>query len=182
MLFTPHKDKNSRFFCGPTALMAITGIPGTVVREAVREARGNPTKTNGAKRPVMGVSNEDLLNAIEVLGWRVVDSWEAPDHKLRPDKPDARGYHKRWKRPDGFKPLKFSEFLADKGAGGPYIVNVTGHYMAVSSGEVCDAWDAPLCCDIDRYLKMGKRRFRHAWVQKWWKIEKVESRTGLEPA
>ena len=58
--------------------MSITGLPGSVVRDAVRQARGDIRDIRGAHMPVMGMSNADLLATMEILGWHVAEKWEAP--------------------------------------------------------------------------------------------------------
>lgn len=162
--------------------MAVTGERGSVVRNAIRAARGYPTDKNGAHMPVQGLSNSDLLGAMTCLGWRVVEQWDTPNAKLsqRVKIPDPKGnwydgsggrFRYERKRPEGFKPVTFADFLTERGATGPYIVNVTGHYMAVSHGEVCDASSTFLPTDIDRYLTRGKYRYRQAWVWHWWRFE-----------
>lgn len=138
-LFTPNQNSGSSRYCGPTAIMAVTGCLGSDVRDAVRQARGDIRDVNGAHMPVMGMSNKDLLATMTVLGWRVVEEWEAPDGKLElVDDPKgdwfaSGGVRKSYKRPVGFKPRIFSDFLRERGNDGPFIINVTGHYMAVSS-------------------------------------------------
>lgn len=176
-LYTPNQNSGSSRYCGPTAIMAITGLPGSEVRDAVRQARGDIRDASGAHMPVMGMSNTDLLATMTVLGWNVAEEWTAPDGKLRlVDNPKGswigpHGTLRSYKRPDGFKPYPFSDFLRERGDGGPYIVNVTGHYMAVSAGEVCDAYENFLPREIDCYLTRGKPKYRNAWVWKWWRFE-----------
>lgn len=167
MLHTPHRDTGSSRYCGPTAIMAVTGLRGSEVRDAIRQFRGDIRSAAGTHMPVMGMSNTDLIGAMDLLGWHVVEQWEAPSAKL---KLVSTGVDGHYKRPDGFKPLPFATFLADRGADGPFIVNVTGHYMAVSHGEVCDAASTVLPTDIERYLKRGKFGYRQSWVRKWWKF------------
>lgn len=180
-LFTPHRNTGSSRFCGPTAIMAITGLPGSDVRDAIRQARGNIMSAAGSHMPVAGLSNADLLATMAVLGWQVVEQWTAPDGRLRMIE-DAKGdWHLpngkmgRYARPEGFSPAKFSDFLRERGSDGPFIVNVTGHYMAASGGEVCDAYDTGLPKDIDRYLTRGKPKYRNSWVWKWWKFASAET-------
>lgn len=181
MLRTPNQNTGSSRYCGPTAIMAVTGLPGSDVRDAVRQARGDIRDASGAHMPVMGMTNEDLLGAMKVLGWHVVEDWKAPDGKLRlVDDPRGQwhagdGTRRSYKRPEGFKPYLFSDFLRERGAGGPYIVNVTGHYMAVSQGEVCDAYENFLPREIERYLTRGKPKYRNAWVWKWWRFEEANN-------
>lgn len=173
-LHTPNQNSGSSRYCGPTAIMAVTGLPGSEVRDAVRQARGDIRDASGAHMPVMGMSNTDLLATMTLLGWTAAEKWEAPNGALRlVDDPKGQwigpgGVRRSYRRPEGFKPYIFSDFLRECGGGGPYIVNVTGHYMAVSAGEVCDAYENFLPREIDRYLTRGKPKYRNAWVWKWW--------------
>lgn len=180
MLHTPHRNSGSSRYCGPTAMMCVTGLPGSVIVDAVRQVRGNILSASGARMPVSGVSNKDLLATMDLLGWAVEERYDEPSWR-RVKTPDPRGkwhdghggrfsYHREW---DGEPPQFFADFLADRGSGGPYIVNVTGHYMAVSQGEVCDAATTVLPTDIPVYLKRGKFSYRQAWIRHWWRFEKI---------
>lgn len=181
MLHTPHRNSGSSRYCGPTAIMAITGLRGSEVRDAIRQTRGNIMSAAGTHMPVSGLSNKDLLGAMNVLGWHTVEEWSAPDGKLsqRVKIPDLKGewhdghggrFRYERKRPEGFARTPFSQFLAERGHDGPFVVNVTGHYMAVSHGEVCDASSTILPTDIPVYLSKGKFGYRNSWVWHWWKF------------
>jgi hypothetical protein len=157
MLYTPNYNTGSSRFCGPCAIMAVTGEAGSDVRDAVRQARGDIRSDSGAHMPVMGMSNDDLLAAMYLLGWRVFQSYAHLDGQY----------------------MRFKDFLLEHGRrDGPFIVNVTGHYMAVSHGEVCDARaTSGLPIEIDRYLNRGKRPYKHSRVQKFWSFIKREEAT-----
>lgn len=173
-LYTPNQNSGSSRYCGPTAIMAVTGCLGSDVRDAVRQVRGDIRDAKGAHMPVMGMSNADLIATMAILGWSIKEQWESPDGALKlvdDQKGDwigPNGVRRSYKRPKGFKPYLFSDLLRERGNGGPFIVNVTGHYMAVSHGEVCDAYENFLPREIDRYLTRGKPKYRNAWVWKWW--------------
>ena len=47
MLHTPHRNSGSSRYCGPTAIMCVTGERGSDVVAAVRKARGNPLTEDG---------------------------------------------------------------------------------------------------------------------------------------
>lgn len=152
-LYTPHRNAGSSRYCGPTAIMAVTGCSGSDVSAAIRQARGHilnhtPDWQGGSWR-ISGVSNTDLILAMSFLGWFVDDRMG-----------DAKS----------MKPYRFSTFLAEHGNDGPFIVNVTGHYLAVSHGEVCDASTTILPIEIDRYLKGRSYKYHQSWVQNWWKF------------
>jgi hypothetical protein len=173
-LHTPHRNAGSSRYCGPTAIMAVTGVAGSDIVDAVRQVRGDILSASGARMPVSGMSNKDLIATMALLGWGVVEAWEAQDARLRLVSDPEAGCG-RLARPEGFKPYPFSQFLSEHGNDGPFIVNVTGHYMAVAHGEVCDAAATVLPTDIDRYLKRAKGGYRNAWVWKWWKFSQEES-------
>jgi hypothetical protein len=148
MLHTPNYDVRTRAFCGPTAISAVTGEPISVIRDVIRSVgnfveRGTPGRRAS---PIKGVSNKDLLAAMEQLGWKVVEKMQGEDHRLLP--PCER-----------MKPYRFASLLDEHCHDGP-----TGHYYAVRHGEVCDAF---ICLpkDITKFNRGRKR-----WVQRWWKF------------
>jgi hypothetical protein len=145
MLFTPKMDTKTRAFCGPLSMSAVTGCTISEARDAVRKATGNMFTASGALWPVSGMDNPDLLAAMAILGWKVVES----------------GHH-----PSKPKPYRFGEFLDERGNDGPFIVNVTDHYVAVGGGEFCETF-RPLPADISRCRRRGR------WVQNWWKFGKA---------
>ena len=156
-LFTPHRNSGSSRYCGPTDIMAVTGCKGSDVSSAIRQARGHILDSGtpdwrSASWRVTGVSNRDLIRAMEVLGWNVVEKTETIA---------------------GPGPYRFSQFLIDRGNGGPFIVNVTGHYIAVSHGEVCDSATTLIPIEVERYLKGRGFKYHQSWVQKWWKFSKI---------
>jgi hypothetical protein len=91
--------------------------------------------------PVMGLSNKDMLAAMKLLGWEVEAMADCVNEGSRRDV------------------LRLGDFLDAKSNDGPFIVNVTGHYYAVSQGEICDTF---ICLpkDIARFKK-GRSR----WVR-----------------
>ena len=153
-LYTPHRNSGSSRYCGPTAIMAVTGCKGSDVSAAIRQARGfildagRPPGWRGRRYRVTGVSTKDLITAMEILGWIVTE-----EGLVRI-----------------FRPYRFSQFLTDHGHRGPFIVNVTGHYLAVSHGEVCDGATTIIPIEIDRYLKGRGFKYHQSWVQHWWKF------------
>ena len=152
-LHTPHYDVRGRAFCGPTAMSAVTGLPISEIRDAIRQATGNITTTNGAAWPIMGVSDDHLIKAMVLLGWRVAESWSEPA--------PTRKY-------------TLDEFARDHGDRGPFIVNVTGHYVAISEGEFCDTF-TKLPCNLfagvlDRKWYGHRKRKGSTWVRRWWRF------------
>lgn len=182
-LFTPKYDEPTGRYCGPTAICAVTGMPLSEVKSAIRQASGKIMDAAGRSHRVSGVANKDLLGAMELLGWKVIETWQAPKpirefvHDCGPDNPNY-GHLGRWVR-HGAAAHPFSEFLERYGSNGPFIVNVTGHYIAVGWGEICDPFN-PLGTAVSSYLarkwRKGKQgRYQNAWVQHWWRFDGVQS-------
>lgn len=170
-LFTPRFDEPSGRYCGPTAICAVTGLPLSQAKDAIRQASGKITDAAGRSHRVSAVSNEHLLGAMSLLGWTTCETKEFPRGGMVIRKEGVGG---SFKRPDGWKPYLFCDFLREHGDDGPFIVNVTGHYIAVGWGEIVDPFNE-LGTEIDKYLtrkwKRGKRgRYQHAHVQRWWKF------------
>jgi hypothetical protein len=159
-LHTPAYDVRSRAFCGPTAMSAVTGRPVSEIADAIRQASGKITKANGADWPVMGVDNDSLIKAMALLGWNVVEM--------------------------GAEPTKYTldDFAHDHGRRGPFIVNVTGHYVAISDGEFCDTF-TKLPSDLfggvlDRKWYGNRKRKGSTWVRRWWRFA-PSSNDGSKP-
>lgn len=153
MLHTPNYDiGRGRAFCGPTAIAAITGEPISVIREVIRSQIG--TKSNGTAMPVMGVSNTVLLGTMERLGWKIIQTSGDTENN-------------RCHSMDVFRLGDFLNYIQMHEHDGPYIVNVTGHYYAVDSDEICDTY-TQIPIEIHRF-KRGRKR----WVQRWWQFEKL---------
>lgn len=176
-LFTPNYDEPTGRYCGPTAICAVTGVLLSDAKAAIRQSSGKITDAAGRNYRVSGVANKDLLGAMAILGWQVSEQFSAeiPKRTFVPDKSGVKNYGK-WSRV-GYKPNLFCDFLKERGYEGPFVVNVTGHYIAVGWGEILDAIN-PLGVDIEKYLgrkwKPGKTgRYQNAHVQRWWKFEAV---------
>jgi hypothetical protein len=157
-LVTPVYDVGqSRAFCGPTAMSAVTGKPISVVRDAVRQASGKIHKSNGSAWPVMGMHNADLVAAMRLLGWRVAEEWHEPE---------------------GGKPYTLDSFARDRSYDGPFIVGVTGHYVAISQGEFCDTVTVlpkDLSAGVLDRPGFSCQRKGSAWVRSWWRFEKLSA-------
>jgi len=131
MLHTPVYDTKARAFCGPTAIAAVTGTPISKVHKMVRRLRadkerewrgrvlngGRVKDLLGRRMPVKGMHNRELVEIMRRLGFKVK--------------------HARWPVP-GRRTETLQAFCEDRGHMGPFIVNVTGHYVAVSHGMICD--------------------------------------------
>jgi hypothetical protein len=104
----------------------------------------------------MGVANEWLVDAMAMLGWSMVEMSEyLPKRALRD-------------RTQPFKRYSLGDFAQAPGNDGPFIVNVTGHYVAIGGGEICDTFTT-LTLDIAGYRRRWGR-----WVQRWWKFARAE--------
>jgi hypothetical protein len=140
MLHPPTYDVRTRAYCGPTAMAAVTGEPISMIRDAIRKARGKAKKSNGAAMPIMGVSEKDLIEAMSILGWKAVES-------------------------DPFDICPLDDFLNHRGNDdGPFIVCGPQHCYAVSHGEICDT-DTYFPKDIAQF-----KPDRNDWVERWWKF------------
>lgn len=161
MLHTPIYDVRTQAFCGPTAIAAITGEPVSVIRDVIRIRLG--TKTDGTARPVMGLSNENLLAAMAALGWFVRDTSGDTDNASN--------------RRDIFRLDDFLDMMQmrEHEEGTAYIVNVTGHYYAVDGDEICDT-HTQIPIELHRF-----KRGRNRWVKRWWlfgrdyRVDKIQS-------
>lgn len=156
MLYTPKYDEPSGRYCGPTAICAVTGLPLSVVKAAIRQASGKITDAAGRAHRVSGVAPEHLVGAMALLGWNVVGEAEHPH---------LRGQHDH---------VTFRDFCHQCGDNGPFIVNVTGHYIAVGWGEICDPMN-DIGVEMNRYFSRqwkprARGRYQGAWVHRWWRF------------
>ena len=156
-LVTPVYDVgHQRSYCGPTAMSAVTGESISTIRDAVRQASGQIQRADGSAWPVTGVATEDMVSAMRLLGWQVAEQCHEPK--------------------DG-KPYTLDAFARDHGHDGPFIVNVAGHYVAISQSEFCDPFTV-LPKDLfggvlDRPWFGDRKRKGSTWVRKWWRFEKL---------
>jgi hypothetical protein len=113
-LHTPVYDVRVDAYCGPTAASAITGLPISEIENAIRLASGKVHRADGSLWPVLGIRNEQLLVAMQSLGWSAVK--QAPSDKR----------------------YRLYDFAREHGHSGPYIVELAKHYVAIGGGEFCD--------------------------------------------
>lgn len=129
MLYDPVVDVTTRAYCGPTAISSITQAPISKIRKMVRRMRKAFAKTyeghnyygawadkqlSGRKHPVRGMYHNEMLDVMRRL-------------KRYPTE------HKKFKG-------TLRAFMDDYGHSGPFIVVVTGHYVAISKGMICDTY------------------------------------------
>lgn len=127
----------------------MTGAPFDKVYKMVRRYRGERERRtrgrilnggwvrdiNGRKLPIRGMYNSELLEIMRRLGFK--------------SKP-----HQEWG-------MTLREFCENWGHMGPFIVNVTGHYVAVSHGMACDN-TSKVPVPIAEFPRLGKR------VKRFW--------------
>ena len=136
-----HEIDEVRVYCGPAALMAITGERLPVVRSAINKAKGKRDNAG-----VIGTSVPALLQALDTLGYKhYCTSIKFPDHVKTLGKLVKNKY---WCQPDR-----------------TYIVNITGHYVAVENGKVVDN-HYRFGTDIDECKWKGKYVQSLIWVHK----------------
>lgn len=161
-LFTPNYDvRHDSAFCGPTAISAITGLPISEIRDAIRQASGKVRRSDGSAWPVRGIYDRDLISAMKKLGWRVAEQGEAAKQKRQ----------------------RLYDFARDHGDAGPFIVSVSRHYVAIGGGEFCDTSTCLPKNIADGVLDrpgFGLKRKGAAQVKHWWRFERaaVQSATA----
>ena len=127
-------------YCGPTAIVAVTGADIETVYAIIRRRRraiererygrvlkgGMVLTDNGRNKKIVGLATSTLKIVMARLGWRVIETFKP---KL---KPVVRGWgHQR-------ETITLRMFCEDRGHMGPYIVWVTGHYVVVENGMITD--------------------------------------------
>jgi hypothetical protein len=148
MLHPPIYDTKAKAYCGPTAISAVGNVPISKIHKMIRRVRsdyergyrgrvlngGMVKDIRGYKKRIVGVSNSELLQVMKRLGFK--------------SKPHAGG-------------MTLRQFCEDRGHMGPFIVNVTGHYIAVSHGMVCDTCTK----SVARWQDYPRLRWR---VKRFW--------------
>jgi hypothetical protein len=146
-LYRPRNDTGRTAYCGPTAMAAVTGEPVSVIENAIRGF------VSAEPPNIIGVNDVQLLAAMELLGWHVVEEGSIND---------------------GLR-CKLDEFAKAHGRDGPYIVAVTEHYVAISENEFCDT-GAKQPCDLFDALDQSRwwcKRIGSTWVRHWWRFAEV---------
>jgi hypothetical protein len=109
-----HEIDEVRIYCGPAALIAVTGKRYPVIRAAINKAR--------ARRENCAVTSTyvtELLKALNYLGWKhYCMTVDFPSHVSTLEKMVNNKYF----------------CLPDR----KYIIHITGHYVAVENGVVFD--------------------------------------------
>jgi hypothetical protein len=139
-LHIPIVDVDTQAYCGPTAISSIANVPVSKVRSMVQRMRGRDRA--GRRRAIRGMCNSEMLRIMARLG----------------RKPQLLG---------NTHGMTLGQLCADIGHYGPFIVNVTGHYVALSHGMICDT-HTKVPVPIAQYKKLRTR------VQYVWQLEAVE--------
>jgi hypothetical protein len=149
MLHVPVKDVKGNAWCGPTAISSITQTPVSTIQKMVRRIRGPQYRYIERKRgggyikkpykaPVRGMYDNEVIEVMRRLKFNLIEE-------------------------KSFKGT-FKSFCEDYGHAGPFIVQVTRHYIAVSKGMACDTYsktpipwqDHPLLRkQVKRYIKFA---------------------------
>lgn len=136
-LFTPVIDVKHRPYCGPAAIAILTGVPIARIEKMIRRGRKGYRDSDGRRIPIKGTHPWEVLKVLERLGC-----------KVREIKCESR---------------TFGSFVADTvHVSTPYLVEVTGHFMASYRGMYCDTSTLAGPQPIDAY-KSRTRRVRRVW-------------------
>jgi hypothetical protein len=121
MLYEPIHDVKGKGWCGPTAISSITQTPISTIQKMVRRVRSDCEKAYYGRRikrdrklPVRGMYKSEVVQVMKRLKFKTSE----------------------------FKPYTgtLAAFCDDRAHLGPFIVQVTGHFVAVSQGMICDTW------------------------------------------
>jgi hypothetical protein len=148
-LHIPQNDTGELAYCAPTAIMAITGQPLSMVHPVIRGG----FKASGRVwwKPITSVPNFVTLAAMKYFGWFVVEKDTIPP-----------GHHML------LQDLLYS--LSPKP--GPYIIHVTGHVLAVGDGKVCNSLSRVPISRVDYLMRPSVKP--NWWVRDWWRFEQGE--------
>lgn len=148
MLHTPIRDvPRGRLYCGPTAVAAITGLPGSVVVKKIRRALadwerseygkvklgGLVYRENGTKKPVRRTGSYEINLVMTRCGYKI----------------KKREYFK--------KPVTLLRFCEDMGHLGPMIIHLSGHWIALSQGKIVCSYTTYDPVPWQEYKKLGWR-------------------------
>jgi len=121
-------DTDTRAFCGPTVVAAITGRKISEIREMVRRVRGD--RPTGPKRAVRGMSEYQLYQTLRHFGFTNVGA----------GKPYLYGHRDTKKRPTVAQWLRRSKEERAKGMSYVLVVGPgTGdHFIGVKGRKIID--------------------------------------------
>ena len=148
----------TRAFCGPFALAALTGEPIDRCLDAIRAVRGDDNeyreRIGAAPRrrgvAIRGVYNWEMDRALKTLGWRM----DAVPHKSK------------------ISMKRFVETIGMALKDSPLLVNVTGHYIVLYRGMVMDTtYRIPMAFSLSR-------RYRRSIVRNAWAVKRAAAVAG----
>lgn len=143
-LFTPVIDVKHRPYCGPTAIAALTGVPIARIEKMIRRGRKGYRDSEGRRIAIKGTHPWEVIKVLERLGCKV--------HEVK----TSHG--------------TFGSFVEDTThVGLPYLVEVTGHFMATHKGMFCDTSSLDGPRTIEGYRKVMRR------VQRVWEVDAPET-------
>ena len=120
-LFPVENDTDYREWCGPSVLCALSNHPMSTVRRVIKDVRENW----GSLRPLMGMSNSEMVEAAERLGFTL--------HRKRVYKREDAPTVARWLR----------QCREDRSATYILVITyrqwVTGHYVIVRGNKFADS-------------------------------------------
>lgn len=112
-LHVPAKREKGRWYCGPFALAAITGMSFEEVRAAINIQKGRSNLNQG----ILGTSNAQMVNALGDAGYKVIKVFNRADDKLT---------FSQWQKQWGIDASKV------------YLIELTGHWVTVQGGYFID--------------------------------------------
>ena len=142
----------TRAFCGPFALAALTGEPIDRCLDAIRAVRGDDNRgaTPRRRRAIRGVFNWEMERALRALGWRM----------------DPVSYSRK------VSMKRFVETVGTDLKNVPLLVNVTGHYIVLYRGMVMDTTHRiPMAFSLSR-------RYRRSIVRNAWAVKRAVAAAG----
>lgn len=159
MLHAVNKDVHVKAYCGPTAIATVTNTPISKIHKMIRRyrndrfrkiyGRSKPIPASYEKKRITGMHNFELLEIMRRLG-----------------NPFKKAYRTKT---DGIPGMSLKTFCEDYGHMGPFIVNVTGHYVSVSKGMICDTQTGYKPIPWQDYKRLGWR------VVAFWSFKEVKS-------
>lgn len=139
-LFTPVIDVKHRPYCGPAAIAALTGVPVARIEKMLRRGRKGYRDSDGRKIPIKGTHPWEVIKVLERLGCKVTEVKPAVS--------------------------TFGRFVEDTvHVRTPYLVEVTGHFMATHQGSFCDTSSLEGPRALAGYRRATRR------VQRVWEVE-----------
>jgi len=166
MLRPINNDSGGRPYCGPAAISSITGAKTSLIYKKIRRIRNTREKSirqgnrllggsvfalDGKRIPIRGMYNGEIVETMKRLGWPV---------KERSGDEIAFSLARTISLPN----RSLRSFCENRAHMGPFIVETTRHYVAVSHGLICDTRTNGVPIPWQQYPKLSRR------VRKWWRF------------